>query len=34
MLTSDLKKEYLKKIRLLLKIGMFLGLIAFFFASL
>jgi len=34
MLTSDLKKEDLKKISLLLKIGMFLGLIAFFFASL
>ena len=34
MLTSDLSKEDLKKISLLLKIGMFLGLIAFFFASL
>lgn len=34
MLTSDLGKEDLKKISLLLKIGMFLGLIAFFFASL
>ena len=34
MLTSDLNKEDLKKISLLLKIGMFLGLIAFFFASL
>ena len=34
MLTSDLRKEDLKKISLLLKIGMFLGLIAFFFASL
>ena len=34
MLTSDLRKEDLKKISLLLKIGMFLGLISFFFASL
>jgi len=34
MLTSDLKKEDLKKISLLLKIGMLLGLIAFLFASL
>ncbi|MHA1350237.1 MAG: geranylgeranylglycerol-phosphate geranylgeranyltransferase [Promethearchaeota archaeon] len=34
MLTLDLNKEDLKKISLLLKIGMFLGLIAFFFASL
>jgi len=34
MFTSDLRKEDLKKISLLLKIGMFLGLIAFFFASL
>ncbi len=34
MLTSDLGKEDLKKISLLLKIGMLLGLIAFFFASL
>ena len=34
MLTSDLKKDDLKKISLLLKIGMLLGLIAFLFASL
>jgi geranylgeranylglycerol-phosphate geranylgeranyltransferase len=34
MLISDLKKEDLKKISLLLKIGMLLGLIAFLFASL
>ncbi len=34
MFTSDLRKEDLKKISLLLKIAMFLGLIAFFFASL
>jgi geranylgeranylglycerol-phosphate geranylgeranyltransferase len=34
MLISDLNKENLKKISLLLKIGMLLGLIAFFFASL
>ncbi|MHA1235972.1 MAG: UbiA family prenyltransferase, partial [Promethearchaeota archaeon] len=34
MLTSDLRKEDLKKISLLLKIGMLLGLIAFLFASL
>ncbi|MBY9014785.1 MAG: geranylgeranylglycerol-phosphate geranylgeranyltransferase [Candidatus Lokiarchaeota archaeon] len=34
MLISDLRKEDLKKISLLLKIGMFLGLISFFFASL
>ena len=34
MLTSDLRKEDFKKISLLLKIGMFLGLISFFFASL
>ena len=33
MLISDLKKEDLKKISLLLKIGMLLGLIAFLFAS-
>ena len=33
MLTSDLRKEDLKKISLLLKIGMLLGLTAFFFAS-
>ena len=33
MLTSDLKKEDLKKISLLLKIGMLLGLIAFLLAS-
>jgi len=34
MLTSDLRKKDLKKISLLLKIGMLLGLISFFFASL
>ena len=34
MFTSDLRKEDLKKNSLLLKIAMFLGLIAFFFASL
>ena len=34
MFTSDLGKEDFKKISLLLKIGMLLGLIAFFFASL
>ena len=34
MFTSDLRKEDFKKISLLLKIGMLLGLIAFFFASL
>ena len=34
MFTSDLRKEDLKKISLLLKIAMFLGLIAFFYASL
>jgi len=34
MLTTDLRKEDLKKISLLLKIGMLLGLITFFFASL
>ncbi len=33
MLISDLRKEDLKKISLLLKIGMLLGLIAFLFAS-
>jgi geranylgeranylglycerol-phosphate geranylgeranyltransferase len=33
MLISDLNKEALKKISLLLKIGMLLGLIAFLFAS-
>jgi hypothetical protein len=33
MFISDLKKEDLKKISLLLKIGMLLGLIAFLFAS-
>ena len=33
MLISDLNKEALKKISLLLKVGMLLGLIAFLFAS-